>query len=580
MLKLIKDMQYSENNPFFSRLYLSPFFILFSAALLTPQLALAQINNRNEDRFLQPNSEPPQPLPAEETPADPQMAPITEEAPNQTYRIETINVIGSTIFTEEDFNSILKPLEGKTVTGEQLSEVVRGITRLYLEGGYLTSRAVLVEDSLETGMIEIRVLEGKLTRIDIEGTDRLNPRYIRSRLELASQPILNTNRLEDQLRLLRLNPLIDTIEASLRAGENIQESILAVRVQEANPLIAIAEFDNYSPPSVGSEEVTARVGYGNLSGIGDTILASYSRTIQGGAEEIDLSYTAPINAKNGTIQLRTNIGRNEVIEDEFKDLEIEGEFELFEISYRQPFVRTPREEFALSLGFTYQKGETFLLGNPTPFTIGVEEDGVSRTSVIKFGQDYVKRSVSGAWALRSQFNIGTDIFEATENEGDAPDGQFVSWLGQVQRVQILNENNLLIIQADIQLSSDPLLPSQQFVIGGGQSVRGYRQNILAGDQGIRFSVEDQITVSKNDAGEAILKIAPFVEAGAVINKENNPNSIAQEQTVIAGLGVGLLWNPISNLNIRLDYGIPLVDLEDTGNNIQDDGLYFSLTYSK
>jgi len=32
------------------------------------------------------------------------------------------------------------------------------------------------------------------------------------------------------------------------------------------------------------------------------------------------------------------------------------------------------------------------------------------------------------------------------------------------------------------------------------------------------------------------------------------------------------------LNIRVDYGLPLVDLEDRGRNVQDDGFYFSVRY--
>jgi hemolysin activation/secretion protein len=155
--------------------------------------------------------------------------------------------------------------------------------------------------------------------------------------------------------------------------------------------------------------------------------------------------------------------------------------DLYEINYRQPLVRSPREEFALSLGFTYQDGQTFLFDRlPTPFGIGPDENGVSRTSVIKFSQDYVKRDPQGAWFVRSQFNFGTGLFDATINNGPIPDGRFFSWLAQGQRVQRLNDDNLLLIQADLQLTPDSLLPSQQFVIGGGQSVRGYRQNIRSG----------------------------------------------------------------------------------------------------
>ncbi|ERT03556.1 polypeptide-transport-associated ShlB-type domain protein [Lyngbya aestuarii BL J] len=40
-----------------------------------------------------------------------------------------------------------------------------------------------------------------------------------------------------------------------------------------------------------------------------------------------------------------------------------------------------------------------------------------------------------------------------------------------------------------------------------------------------------------------------------------------------------MWEPLPGLNLRLDYGVPLVDLQDRGNNIQDDGFYFSVTYT-
>jgi hemolysin activation/secretion protein len=236
---------------------------------------------------------------------------------------------------------------------------------------------------------------------------------------------------------------------------------------------------------------------------------------------------------------------------------------------------------ALSLGFTHQDGQTFTVFGPTPFGIGPDEEGISRTSVIKFGQEYTLRQTSGAWAFRSLFSFGTGLFDATENsdvDEDFPDGQFVSWLAQIQRVQIINPDNFLIIQADLQLAFDSLLPAQQFVIGGGQSVRGYRQNVRAGDNGFRISVEDRITLERDESGIATFVLAPFFDVGYVWNRGINPNELV-DQTFIAGLGLGILWEPLPNLNLRLDYGLPLVDLDDRGENAQDDGFYFSVNYN-
>ncbi len=496
-------------------------------------------------------------------------------------QVQEINVTGSTIFDEAEFNPIIEPVEGNTVTLEELRSVADAISQLYLEQGYITSRAVLVEETLDTGVVEIRVIEGSLEAIQVEGTRRLNPSYVRSRIRLGADTPLNTGALEDQLRLLRVNPLFENVEASLRAGTGLGQSILVVRITEADPFEGSVGIDNYSPPSVGAERLTSNARYLNLTGIGDEISAQYNRTTAGGAYTWDFNYRAPINAMNGTVQLRASFNENEVIQDQLREFGIQGESDLYEINYRQPLIRTPRRELALSLGFTHQDGQTFTFAGPTPFGFGPDEDGVSRTSVFKFGQEYTLRQTSGAWAFRSLFSFGTGLFDATENsdvDEDFPDGQFVSWLAQIQRVQIINPDNFLIIQADLQLAFDSLLPAQQFVIGGGQSVRGYRQNIRAGDNGFRLSVEDRITLERDESGVATFVLAPFFDVGYVWNQEENPNELL-DQTFIAGLGLGILWEPLPNLNLRLDYGLPLVDLDDRGENAQDDGFYFSVNYN-
>ncbi|WP_272128913.1 ShlB/FhaC/HecB family hemolysin secretion/activation protein [Spirulina sp. CS-785/01] len=555
-------------------------------------LQLAQGGNPNQDRFLQPNrpdseGTPEDPQDSEEDPQDSEESP-QEQPPTATpqnlpqpspgnIQVNTLTITGSSLFSQEDFNRLIEPYLGQQVSQESLQRLVDRITEQYLEQGYITSRAVLKEDSLPTGEIQIEILEGGIEAIEIEGTDRLNPDYIRDRIALGTDTPLNTGTLENQLRLLRTNSLIDNIEASLRSGNNANQSILVVRVTEARAFRASFSADNYSPPSVGSERLNFTVGHLNTTGMGDSFFASYRRTAQGGSDTYDLSYSRPLNPMDGTLQLRTSFNRNNVVTEDFSFFDIRGDSSLYEVSFRQPFIKTPREEFALSLGFTYQTGQTRTFQGPTPFGEGPEEDGTTTTSTLKFGQEYIRRDARGAWALRSQFSIGLGIFDATLNPDLTPDSRFVSWLGQIQRVQILNENNFLILSADLQLAADPLLPSQQFVIGGGQSVRGYRQNARFGDNGLRFSAEDRITLIRNEAGTPQLILAPFLDLGWVWNNDN-PNTLA-DQTFLAGIGLGAIWEVMPGFTVRLDYGYPFVDLEDRTQNLQDDGVYFSATWN-
>ncbi|MGP1386397.1 MAG: ShlB/FhaC/HecB family hemolysin secretion/activation protein [Thainema sp.] len=549
------------------------------------RLDLAQNPNPNDDRFLQPipDADDIPPLPDEEeteteTEIETEPATPAPDSPATSLEVTRIDVVGSTIFDQEDFEPIIAPLEGRQATVAELQAAADQITQLYLDQGYITSRAILVEQEVTDGVVQIQVVEGSISDIQIEGNERVRNFYIRDRIQLGARTPLRTDRLEDQLRLLRLNPLFENIEASLRAGDQVGESILIVRVEEANPWIVEAGIDNYSPPSVGSERIGIDVGHRNVFGIGDTLIGSWDRTTTGESVVYDLSYRVPLNAKDGTLQLRAQLDENEIPIN--AALSVEGESELYEISFRQPLVRNPREEFALSLGFSYRDGQTFLGDRPFGFGFGPDPDtGISRTSVFRFGQDYIRRDSQGAWVGRSLFSIGTGLFDATINDDPIPDSRFISWLGQAQRVQRLSDDHLLIVQLDLQLTPDSLLSSEQFVIGGGQSLRGYRQNARAGDNGFRFSVEDRITLARNEAGLATFQLAPFFDMGAVWNDSENPNNVGRpDEEFLAGIGLGLLWEPLPNLNVRLDYGLPLIDTDDRGDNAQDEGFYFSVRY--
>ncbi|NET56068.1 MAG: ShlB/FhaC/HecB family hemolysin secretion/activation protein [Symploca sp. SIO2E6] len=545
---------------------------------------LAQQADPNRERFVQPIPEL-EPLPPESTETEPVLNPPPQESPTDSQEagpsevmipVRKIEVIGSTVFTLEQFTPFTEPFEGRSVSLRDLQSVTDAIDQLYLDAGYITSSAVLADQEIIDGVVKIQVIEGRLSEIQVEGTQRLNPNYIKDRIGLGVTTPLRVDMIEDQLRLLRADPLLENIESSLRSGSQLGESILIVRVQEAKAFSANFSIDNSSPPSVGSERFGVSLGYLNLSGIGDDLAASYYRSTTGGSNIVDLSYRVPLNPMNGTLQLRTVIDRNRITDPQFDELGITGESELYEVSFRQPLIRTPLEEFALSVGFSYKDGQTFVFDNiPQPFSIGAEADGVTRTSVLRFGQDYIRRDPQGAWSGRSQFSFGTGLFDATTNPSPIPDGNFVSWLGQVQRVQGLDENNLLLMSLDVQLTPDSLLPSEQFVIGGGQSLRGYRQNARSGDNGLRFSIEDRITLQRDEGGIPMFQLVPFVDLGKVWHDPDNPDSLPR-QTFLFSAGLGLLWEPTPGLNIRFGYGYPFIDLDDRGTNAQDEGFFFGV----
>ena len=381
---------------------------------------------------------PPSPLDTD-TLSEPEEQEPIEGSTLPTIEIRKVEIEGSRLFDEADFLPVFEEVgiqpdlpEGATqrVSLPQLRNIANGITQLYVSQGYITSLATPPEDlskPLVDGDFVITVTEGYIADIGISrpGEDSedgeaanfrsaLRDSYILSRVQLglsADSP-LRIDLLEEQLRLLQEDSNIAAIEATLVPTNESGLSNLDIEIEEASPIAFGFGIDNYSPPRVGSERMSADLAYRNLTGIGDILSVGYIRTTTGGVSAFDFRYAVPVNPMDGTLQLQIAPERSEITQPRFAAFGLESEVERYGISFRQPIIRSLNEEFALSVGFDYQRGQTFRAGgNPAAFTRGPDEDGVTRTSIFSFGQDYVSRDIRGAWALRSKLYWGTGLFD-------------------------------------------------------------------------------------------------------------------------------------------------------------------------
>ncbi len=75
--------------------------------------------------------------------------------------------------------------------------------------------------------------------------------------------------------------------------------------------------------------------------------------------------------------------------------------------------------------------------------------------------------------------------------------------------------------------------------------------------------------------DGLVQITPFFDIGTVWNSDE----LDITNSTLPSLGVGLNFSVGTRLNARLDWGIPLVDIEAEGDSLQEDGVYFSLDYN-
>lgn len=516
----------------------------------------------------------PKPLPPPEellpttptTPVTPEVSPVT--VPDK-FTVEQFEFTGNTAFSNSQLAEVTAEFTGRALTFAELLEARSAITKLYVDNGYVTSGALIPPQSLAGGVVMIQVVEGSLEAIQVNGTRRLNPNYVRSRLAIATPKPLNVPRLLEALRLLQLDPLIENLSAELAAGPNPGSSLLTVRVQEADSFSAQTNLNNGRSPSVGSLRRSVQLTEANLLGLGDGLSVGYTNT--DGSNGFDISYTLPLNPRNGTLNLSYGNTSSDVIEPPFDLIDIESSSRYFDLTFRQPVIQTPSQELALGLTASRRESNTSLLDIPFPLSEGADEEGRTRVSAVRFFQEWTQRGSQEVIALRSQFNIGLGVLNATVND-KSPDSRFLSWRGQAQWVRLLAPDTLLLVRGDIQLADRSLLPTEQIGLGGFGSIRGYRQDLLLADNGALASAELRLPILRIRQWQGILHLVPFVDVGTAWNNSGtnpDPNTLAS-----VGLGLQLALGDV--LQARLDWGIPLISVDSRERTLQEQGLVFSI----
>ena len=515
----------------------------------------------------------------------------------------------STYFEGTDILAeILNRYQGRILSWEQQNNLVDEITLLYIQNNFITSYAQCSSQNPETQELVVEVIEGfvapdGISIVDKSGNDPetcplLYKSYIVDYILSGITQPLGIRNLEERINFLSRDPRFESIKSTLSAGSDFGESTVTVEVIErkdcytndSDSVKLSVNLNNYSPPSVG----TYRLGVGviapgpfdlaNIPFIFDELafvaeVDPFNLSSVDTTRSLGFSYRIPVNQENnGLLALSYENNRNKVIESSLERFDLRANSESFSIQYEQTIIQSPEQDLSLSLGLRVEDSQTFVFGDiPARFSLGPSQNGVSRASILTFGQRYIRRGLGSQLSLSSQVNLGTGLFDATQNSGSIPDGQFLSWNLQLQWFRRLSSNHLLAVSGDAQFAADSLLPINQLAIGGGQSVRGYSQNTLAGDNGFRLSVEDYISVGYNEAGRTNLFLIPFFDIGGVWNSSNNPN-LQSDQNLILSTGLGFQWNSSSNFNARIDYGIPLINVPDSGNSLQESGLTFEIGY--
>jgi len=527
----------------------------------------------------------PQPTPRPVLPPLPPVLPEEEiPQPLGTVRVfvRDVRVLGNTVFSEAEIAEATAPFKNRTLLTEDLERLRLALTLLYVNKGYLTSGAIIPDQDVIDGVVEVQVIEGKLERINVEGNRWFSSSYLSDRLSLGSRAPVLLAPLQEQLQLLQQDRRIERINAELRPGDQRGESVLNVRVVDKNPFHASLEVNNYQTPLVGGVRGMGTLSHDNLTGRGDVLSVSYGQS-SGAFPIIDASYIFPLNRYGTTFSPYYRRYDFKLIEQPFEPLNLNTNTEIIGISLRQPIYRTVTDEVALVLTGEHLFTQTFIFED-VRFSLNPGfQNGAATVSALRFTQEWTHRTLDIVLAVRSRFSIGLNVLGATINgPSDTPDGQFFSWLGQVQTIKQYGEKLFgmqLLGRMDLQLTNSPLFPLEQVSLGGRYTVRGYREVTILRDNSFIASLESRFPLIRWRSGEPMVQLAPFLDvAHGWSLGENRPSPLAPSTNfpnTLASVGVGLRWNilPKDRAVFEVYWGQKLHHVSRIANTAQDHGVH-------
>ena len=223
--------------------------------------------------------------------------PVSERDPaEKRFQITSYLVEGNTILEQAKIDSVLQPYKG---SGRKLSDIESArseLEKVYHAAGYPTAVVMLPEQTIEAGVVNLQVLEGRLVHITVTGNEHYDRFNIRGKLpSLQPGALIYEPTFVKELGAVNGNPDLK-VAPVLKPGTEPGTVDLELKVKDRLPVHGKLEADNRGPITTPQNRLVAEAQHTNLFG-GDEILTVnmvQTRTDWGAVQNYGASFVYPV----------------------------------------------------------------------------------------------------------------------------------------------------------------------------------------------------------------------------------------------------------------------------------------------
>ena len=405
-----------------------------------------------------------------------------------------IVVEGNSVLPVRVIEQTVTPFLGPNRKLDDLEAARVALERAYQSAGYLTVFVDLPEQRVDEGVVRLQVLEGRIARTAVTGSRYYSQGYIRDKVPSFAEGVVpNFNVAQQELALVNRTEQ-RRVQPVLKPGRDPGTVEVELKVADQLPVSGTVELNNQHAPDTDPWRLQATLRYDNLfqrdHGLAATLALAPREPSQ--ARALILNYSVPLD--NGHTLVGYAVNSSSAVQT-LGGTSVLGDGTTLGLRYAILF-EGGGGLHSLTLGVDYKDlNEKVVFGTDTfttplrylPFLAaysgtwdGKDSQTALTASVIAASQSLFSRKVACPGSVDPVDQFSCKRFGS--------DGSFASLRLGARHSMNFGWGSVALRVAG-QLATQPLASSEQFAIGGVDTVRGYLEGEATGDHGLVGSVE-------------------------------------------------------------------------------------------
>lgn len=474
---------------------------------------------------------------------------LSAAARAQTFDVQRVEVEGNTVLAPDKVRQAVAELEGRPITLADLQRAASALRAVYEEEGYFLVRVQVPTQTLTDGVVRLKVVEGRVGKLRVEGNEHYSEELIRSYLEpLLRQKVARLETLHRGLFLLK-DLMNLQVEAFVEPGTEPGTADLIIKAKDSLPFEVGLSYDNFGNQFTGEHRFTVAPHAGNLFGHGEslyvaTVIPFPSVEFQ---PYVLAALQVPVN-RDGTKVGASFANGAFTVGGDLGVLDIRGRANLYSLFATHALVRAEHEKGDVLLALNSKTYNNTILSAPS------SHDEI-RSLSFGYRGEWTGEDTRDLAAVSLTQGLG-QLLGGTPNGSPTASrpgagNSFTRLNLDYAHVQSLG-HPFLVLRVGGQVASNSLVVGEQFSLGGPDSVRGYNQSELLGDAGYAASAELRLPLPDPDSR---FQLACFVDHGTEWLYEPLPGELPHRS--LTGAGLGFRWEVAEKTHLRFDLGFPL-----------------------